>query len=215
MSRPRITKHLCRLSDALLVFERAARGNLEKSAIQGSGVPVAYVDVSRYDETPMKTTLSSFVMHVAEHQLPLTNGEIPASEVGFAKVIESLKCKSSGPARLFQTQSCFGMLLRAPEPAGSAQEHVAIQGETLNWVQVLSSTSAASLKEALRQTSAVSIHSKRFPFKVRLASSDSAASCIRCETDIARKGGRLDQLAHCVPGAHSSQHSQEGNELAG
>ena len=98
---------------------------------------------------------------------------------------EHILSKSAGVAKLFQTESRFAMLFRTGgEAPDEYPTFCATRGETLNWLQVLDSTSADHIRKALKVTNSVSRCAQQFPMRIRLSTSDGASSNIRAEKDL-------------------------------
>ncbi|CAK0908812.1 unnamed protein product, partial [Prorocentrum cordatum] len=123
-----------------------------------------FIDSARYDETPMRLT-------TREQEVRLFWSRAPGKAMMRART--STLAKDTTVGKLFQTESRWGVLLKFDLPPGSSDNpYVMIIGETVNWIQILSSTTAESLYAALLTTDAVTDATHAFSNKVRHATTD-------------------------------------------
>ena len=174
------------LAGCLVNVDLMARQNAERAWARTLR-PIMYLEGCRYDETPMATTVSDIHSEV----LVSGGGDDGAGGTIARRVgtIRQTLGKDSGPTKLFQTETTYGMLGKVDGATPEAAQYLGLIGTPLTWVQTLDSTAAKVIKRALEKITMPSVHSQSFPLRSRVVTSDKASSNIRCEKDIQRERG--------------------------
>ena len=112
---------LCQLADGFLHLERHSRNTLEKACSSGTATPLLYLDLSRFDETPMVVNVKQSLT------LPTglgagastTSTSTVAETTGVHKPLASeFFAKTSAVCKLFATESQVAVLLKV-QPASA------------------------------------------------------------------------------------------------
>ena len=167
-------------------LDRHYRLQVEEALDAGRLDLVLYLDLCRYDETPMKVKhelqahdLPGFAHSVSDvSQKPLDAGLTSAS------AMRSSSSSTSSMAKMFSTESKYCLLLRATTSSDADEaidRYYLLQGTTLTWNQLLGAGTGACMARALLETNAVTNHSEQFFWKTRVSTTDAAATNILCE----------------------------------
>lgn len=179
-----------------------------ESALASSLPPealLAYVEVSTFDETPLKLSLS-----ISDALDPSTSSAAPGGGGPMAVLQHGPLLPSAGsprvttPVKLLQSAAYFGMAVRT-----QSGEIVLLTGTTHNWLQAVSRTTGECMVVADAQRCAVSEFAHRFQFRCRIGCFDHAASNPRAEKEI------LARRNEAAPGWHSLVFFCEVHMVAG
>ena len=181
------------LTSTLLHCDRLRRRCLEEEAVHSGCELLCYLDLNKFDETPMKLHLKHAVA------LPTSQAASQPADRGRSEWAEgpescdapskSVTMKATAKGKLFAVENKFAMLLKVPEllsPTGTCQ-HLAIMGSSLTWLQVLERTTGSLTRKALQACCGVSPSAHAFQIKARVSTSDAAQS-----NDIAEKAMASD-----------------------
>ena len=181
---------LCLLSNSLVHLDRHRRLQLEQILAEGGGQLLMYLDIARYDETPVTVAHHQVLErlsgpHQAEHaQQAPPQEEAAGSNLGSA----SLSMRSTSVSKMLSTEQKFAALIKisVPQDIGEPQPQlVSIIGSTLCWNQLLARGSGQCIYSALRQTRAVSHHTEKYLLKCRVTTTDAAGANSTAERLIA------------------------------
>jgi len=166
-----------------------------------------YIDGQQYDESKFEVTLRAIAAATSStaNPLPVAAARISdrtedALEPALSFELEPIKGRRSGsgrydpvlrkskkglPARLFQTRSQYGILIKlTTEDLPEDKRHIFWEGATLNWVQAVERTNGECEREALMGTLAITSSSKQAGKKTRLLQVDRASGGHRAERGI-------------------------------
>lgn len=185
LSTSKVTRMFPRVAAAMTIAERAARSSLERAVVSSPATLVCYVELARYDETPMRALVKEEKKSVSEGRAPrhdldnMTLVQLPAAS-------QEVLGKSTGVAKILQTESKVAILYKTYD-SEHCPSFSAIVSDTLNWVQILDRNSSDTLRTALKATNGTSRSAQSFPFRVRVASTDAAASNTKAERDLVQE----------------------------
>eukprot|EP00971_Amphidinium_carterae_P209851 4162385-Amphidinium_carterae.1 len=172
------------LSSIVLHLEKQYRMRLEEHVCNCGGELLMYVDLARYDETPMKVTVDQ----ATDELLPVGLSGSPAQGDEHKSKLHASACgmhtKTTMTSKLFSSEHEFAMLVKVPLESDSGLEHkvVLLKSSLLSFNQLLGKKATGMvLAKALLQSGKPSEHADKFMLKVRIASTDAAASNIACE----------------------------------
>eukprot|EP00971_Amphidinium_carterae_P348227 6490393-Amphidinium_carterae.1 len=186
IDRLNIEPLLCVLSNVMVHMDRGNRAKLEEALSTSGYELVLYIDMARYDETPMRVTHKQTM----ESMLPRSSAGTIDSLGGTDVEMESshshlgLSTKASSVSKMLSCEHKHAMLVKtqvADNSGGLATKYVFIMGATLGWNQLLGNASSDCMGRALQETCAVSRHASSFRLKTRLAITDQAPANILCE----------------------------------
>ena len=145
----KLEPHLGLLINTLLHLDRQQQCSLEESIVQDSGAElVAYIEFSRYDETPMKVT-HSHRLGQWDLALPSTPGGLPPPELADQRGgdANSLAFKAATVSKMFNTQHQVAMLLKCgfQTDAGLDEQLLAVTSSAHTWNQLLGNATGECL----------------------------------------------------------------------
>ena len=175
VDRRRLSSHAQRLANLAVHIDHDCRAILEGSLATALAAAdlLAYVDMSRSDETPLPVGVASV------GRCNRVAVEAPGSSAVVLQ--ETALPLQSGPrhqkttTKILQSEATFGMVVRLP--SGLMQ----IVGNSLCWLQQLDRTTGECLAEAQAIRDACSTHADQFGFRTRLTVLDQASSNDRAE----------------------------------
>ena len=177
------------LGSALLHTDRAARHQVEQQIAQSGAHLLLYLDLNRFDETPMKVSQRQPLDSVVQAAL----GQPAATEEGvqqsFLRRNEARAqpmARGAATAKLFASEQRFGMLLKlSPDQVQEGQSpYLFLQGLALTSLQVLEKATGMVMKDALLANNSVSSEACKFNYKVRLSTTDMAPANALAERSI-------------------------------
>ena len=215
------------LTSSLVQCDRLRRRSLEETAVHSGCQLLCYLDLNKFDETPMKLHL--------KHTIALGSGQTPAvlgghhdpgrgQDPASSQTLEGgITMKATAKGKIFAVENKFGLLLKLPEEhfLEGRHQHLAVIGTSLTWLQLLQRTTGALTKKALQLSSGRSPSSNAFDIKARVSTSDAAPS-----NDIAEQGILADLgpqwcnvhfhcNAHKIAAVHNHSYSQIQEHLSG
>ena len=240
MSKRAIGEHLqldpSRIEDDLTVLlatlfhqDRISRHLLEEQITRSERQCLFYLDLNKYDETPMKVSLKQqFLPGVSGSSStppPLPRGDI-TQMTGPSRSPHApapFEMKLSAKSKLFACDNRFAMLLKVPPHLQQACRgpYLALMGSTLSPLHVLEKTSGALTKVALDACNGRSTSSARFTLKARVSTSDAAGSNDKAERQIACELGEawscihLHCNVHKIAGLHNHSFAQVQRHVTG
>ena len=201
---------LSMFATALTELDRASRVHLEHQVAASGCKLICYLDLAKYDETPMRVRSS----HVLEQLLggpPTRAGGQHEGPQPVAYAEGSRPGQANAPiaasSKLLQTESKFAMLVQLPEKevdAAKPPRYCMISGTSLSWMQSLEKGTSLCLRKALSRVHAVSHSATQFASRLRVATTDEAASNKATEKSIAASlSPGWDALHfHCIVNLH-------------
>ena len=210
----KIEPHLTLLASTLLQLDRSQRAELEE-VLANSGLEcLLYLDIQKYDETPMKVSHLDF-MQIGEASATsdkAMQAEKPQGQRSSSSDPDLISMKTSSTVKLFATDNKYAMVFKLPQDVAEAsgQGHLVIMGSSLSGVQMVEKTTAQITKEALLSTSGHSVSTQSFPFKARVAVSDAAPSNFQAEELLGQVLGPSWKQLHfpCIVHKAASMHKQ-------
>ena len=184
---------LSHVVNSLLHIEKGSRAALEAALDCTECQPIMYLDLARYDETPMKVTHKEFISKLALSNVPESDqsqgSHLQAPDVGFAK--PELIAKAATSSKMFFAEGRVSMLVKASmeTEGGLETQFLVISGADLSWKQILERDTAGCQFKALLQTNQVTCHSEKFGLKVRLCTTDQAGANFNSEKHMAHSRG--------------------------
>ena len=171
----------------LVLCDRADRHALEALICKSGCECLMYVDLNKYDETPMVVTVKqplSFAVAAASPPPEASQEPVaapPLSQLGAHPAVAKQATKS----KLFAVDHSYAMLLKLPQDLASPSgQYVTFIGKTLSWLQVLERASAPILQKALAAVSAVGPHSQSFDLQCRITTTDAASENFLAEKHV-------------------------------
>ena len=143
---------------------------------------MAYFDINKYDETPMKVSQKQSLAKVAAEALVQVSGspaDTDTPNIRTSNLAAQLQVKTSSAVKMFATDQKFAFLLRLandPDSPLEGSEYMLLKGTSLTCLQVLADTKSATLKQALLENNGITDFSKSFKLKFRLTTTDMAGS---------------------------------------
>ena len=216
---------LSRLANCYLHLDRCKRRLLEKSCSESDCLLLMYVELSRYDETPMVVTRKQSLWDIVQGTLGPHPGDRQVANAGDVESLMAVEAasklvgRSSTKAKILSTESRFAMVLQLPEDAGGG--FFAFVGSSVNWLQLLETCSAPILKQCLMETTSASEFAEDFKFKVRMTTTDQHASNISAEHALIRDRSDswvllwLPCNVHIVAGGHSKTFGLAAADISG
>ena len=204
----KLEPHLALVSSTLLQLDRHYRVQIEEALDHGHLDLVLYLDLARYDETPMKVRhelLSSNVSDDAFAGSGTTTAGASGASVGASPA--TLTSTAVSVAKMFSSEGRYCLLVRGTDTteAGPAKErYYLIKGSTLTWNQILGAGTAALMAKALQETRAVSSNAEHFFWKTRVCTTDEASSNILCEKILESHRPATWSLLHLPCNAHKA-----------
>ena len=182
VSPKKLEPNLIMLVHMLLVCEQAQRGMLEKQLLDSETQPLLYLDIVRFDETPLKLTIKQKQEWSPPSSATASvevNSRVPSTEPMASKTSSANPAyKATATSKLFATQNRYAILMKHSEadPSEPGSEHFHFQGTSLAQLQVLERTTGETIFQALLDNLRISDHVKSFPLKVRVCCTDQAGS---------------------------------------
>eukprot|EP00959_Pyramimonas_sp_CCMP1952_P020431 431012-Pyramimonas_sp.AAC.1 len=171
-----------------------------------------YVDVERYDETPMRVTINGD--NAAQNKADHDSLELASVSEGVLRMIMALTACEKNSA----------MVTKLLQTAQSCAMYVRVQGKpvflfltTTCPLQAMESTAAVCIKRAVLRNCAVSPSSQQFGHRCRAVCSDQAASNILLEKSVSVDRGDAWSTLHYPCGIHitATCHTKTYSELMG
>ena len=184
--RAKIEACLSTLANAILHTDQVQRRVFEQAIVNSNVSLIAYFEVSRYDETPMKVS--------QRQQLGQSSTSAPSSRApASSPVIADRPGSSIHPhdqagvslpavaviSKLFAVENRFAILVKVnnvedtSEPAG---KYVLFQGVSLTPLHIVDRATAECLQACLLESSHATDASNQFRFKARTTTTDQAGS---------------------------------------
>ena len=183
---------LTTLGDCLFHADRQQRHSLEQVLSQSGLTPLMYMDISKYDETPLKLQQQQML----EAILPSVEAQKASGLAG------QFQTKAATVAKLLATEHRFLMLLKAEQSIGSegGSQYLLFAGTTLTALQVLERATGGVLLRALLANNAVSEFSQNYKVQCRCTTTDKYAANAVAERKLAElRGGSWVHTHHsCV-----------------
>eukprot|EP00971_Amphidinium_carterae_P352215 6492489-Amphidinium_carterae.1 len=160
VDRKGIAPRLHRLAACVLLMMRLDRAKLEKWAVSNTclGGCIAYLDLCSYDETPMLSRVKC-QQHLAGADVNELSPMDAHSMDALQKLLSGVQV--SGPTKLLQLQSQFGMLLKVLESP------ILLCGPTLDPIFPMSKNNGQVILQCLATTSGVTTCADRFRVQLR------------------------------------------------
>ena len=199
-----VGRALFRLASCLVHCDRHFRAKFEEHLRDSGAELLMYVDMSRYDETPMKIRKKQFLVDLDSS---LTALEDAPADGGSLATFKTQASDLSIPVghetvarKLFATDSRFAALVRCETEGG--YQHVAFLGRSLTWIQDLEHTTAECIRRALLEANPLSEACNSFAFKVRATTTDKHASNFKSERSLVDARGADWLFAHLFCNVH-------------
>ena len=181
-----IESSLSTLASSLLHLDKMERFLLEKSLANLPTLLLAYFDVNKFDETPMRVSQQQDLEKLASQALqPPAATQLHPDPSTLRPLSEHnpFQVKAATPAKLFATSQQFAYLIRIPEEVQThaGRQHLLLRGSSLTALQVLESATGSHLKQALLENNGVSDFSKHFFTKTRITTTDMAGANVVAE----------------------------------
>ena len=183
-----------KLASAALLCDQGLRRSLEHSARAVKWTNLLYVDAARYDETPVEVSLPEYEYEVVVKQAVRDSSDV--GQLGISRttvqVNELVHAKETDMAKVFQTETRYGMLLKAPDNAAAdgCPRFVMIVGQPATYLQFLDSCTAETMKHALQHTCTPSAVTRDFGMRVRNVTRDKMGGSVKAERGNTKGEGR-------------------------
>ena len=203
----KIEEGLSTLAASLYHTDRQQHHEFEAAIADTNAIKLLYMEVLRYDETPMRLTEKELTTRIptsasaTSHQRPppaaaTSSTDTPASRgLGLGK--------ATTVSKLFATEARYGMLLKLPERDTDDDDFpnlVFFTGSCATHLQVLGAATGEVMKEALDVNAVSAPAAEGFIRKVRFVTVDQAGSNAVAERRImsSRPGWEHVQFPCCV-----------------
>ena len=212
--RAKIETCLCTLANAFVHTYQMQRRLLEQTLADSNAELLAYFEVSRYDETPMKVSqrqqLSSSSSTPTTSLVPASSPSSSATTPGAGqsrRAVEGVSLPAVAViSKLFAVESRFTMLVKVPDsctPQTGPSQYVIFQGTSLSPLHVVERATTECIYTCLLESSHVSEAASQFKFKARTTTTDQAGSNYVAEKAVLAKrpgwsGLRLPRNVHLV-----------------
>ena len=220
----RVEPNLSLLANTMLHMDQVSRRDFEKM-ISTSGMDlVAYIELSRYDETPMKVGQQHSVPAMASSakSTPTTwsSGSLGPSS---SSVLQD-HLNTATPSKLFSIENKVLMILKMPNSDDTADPadpgFIAVLASNLTSHRILSRATGDVLMSCLLDASSTSEHASGFHLKMRATTTDQAGSNNTAEQGVLQKrpgwtGLHLPCLAHIVAGCFSKTFQLMESDVSG
>eukprot|EP00971_Amphidinium_carterae_P341413 6480195-Amphidinium_carterae.2 len=154
------------LASIVMHLEKQCRMRLEEHVCNCGGELLMYVDFARYDETPMKVTIDQSTDELLPVGLSTSGGQGDEHDSKLHAGACGIRTKTT------MTSNCSAKV-------------VLLKSDLLSFNQLLGKKATGMvLAKALLQSGTPSEHADKFMLKVRVASTDAAASNIVCERQL-------------------------------
>ena len=163
---------LAALASSYFHTDRWQQSKLEEALAQSACTLILYLELVKFDETPMKISEKDVVHTVPTPSVTADVTAPPATPPSGTAQLGSRGLaigKSSLKAKFFATESKFAVLVKLDQPAVFPQEapqHVLLEGSSLTTLQILGSASTMVMQQALLANRSVGSSAQRFVHKV-------------------------------------------------
>ena len=180
---------LAALAASYFHWDRLHQEKLESLLSQSGVTLLQYIEQVKYDETPMKITERQVVHHASAQSMASASAPAAADSVASLPSSSSRGLtigKATTKAKLFATESRYGMVLKMPMTGGLSVDHVHVllTGSTVTNLQMLESATTSVMKQAVLANRSVSTFAKDFIQKVRVCTVDQAPANAATERSI-------------------------------
>eukprot|EP00971_Amphidinium_carterae_P307359 6107962-Amphidinium_carterae.3 len=170
------------LSAALWQLDKMHHHTFIEALLNSGAKPVAIFDICKYDETPMRVThgmaLSSVATGVASEMK--TNSEPGVSSQALLDLPTSYvpTSKSTSTSKLLASDHNYVVIFAVGDPsvADAPQQVVTMCSTCLSTIQFLERGTGSCVAEALQKTCCLPVAIERFPFKLRLVTTDKGSA---------------------------------------
>ena len=187
----KIEPGLCSLASALIHTDRQFRHQLEAAAAGSDQQLMLYLDINRFDETPMKVSVRQNLDNLLFNPLQDVVGPQPpqADPLSHPDVRGRHQARASTTAKLFASEQRYAMVIRRAwrQDFEGDSPYLFLQGQALTNLQVLERATGAVMKEALLLNNGVSRSANDFVYKVRVTTTDMAPANALAEASIMRE----------------------------
>ena len=188
------------LACSMMELDRHAMAHLQERIAGGGCQLLAFLEVARYDETPMKVAKQEKLGHQlapADRAPASSTDDPPPAQDPLA---HGPSVRSASTSKLFATQNKVCMLVKTPAP--DLQQHgkgelLAFVGTNLSVIQILENTTTNTLFAALQEGSCIPPGTDAYDMRVRIVTTDQGPSNISTEQRIAQRRGSLWSHIHC------------------
>lgn len=205
-----VERSLGRLSACLLHCDRSFHARFVQSVLAHSVRPLLFVELCRYDATPMAVGVRQQLDEVLRHaglsdgiaQRDASTGEAVQPAAGAVTI-----GKTSTRSHVMDSEHQYAILVQTGPP--DDLKCVAFVGHHLAWLQVLDRSTAEAERRAILETSGTPLDASRFEMRVRVSTTDAASTNIVVERTISQErrgewfGLHFECLVHKVSNDHS------------
>ena len=176
------------IAATLFHHSRGCRVQLEQAITQSDATLLLYLDLSRYDETPMKITQQEPLVVEA------VSGADPGAQAGAAgdagsssdaaPQAQAFVAKSTTLSKLLATENRYAMVVRINGGPGDddAPQHILMVGSSLTTLQILDRGTGANIKAALSDNMSISEAATKFGIHTRACTADLAPANAAAES---------------------------------
>ena len=140
LNRHSLESSLSTFANSLLHIDRGQVTDLETMLLHSPLQPVAYIELVRYDETPLRVTHKDLLDLLLPASTPsrFEDNELVEQDPAPAAASGALATKATTESKLFYTEQRYAMLLRHPvSEEAEGINYVAFHGSSLTWYQRL------------------------------------------------------------------------------
>ena len=166
------------LASSLLHHDHCLRQAMEENVTKTGLTLLLYIDLAKYDETPMKLrqreALDPLVPETGPGG-PSSSADPIAGSVTAADLQGHYHGRTTSVSKLFATESKYLMLLKREVPVDAPEappQYTCISGSALTCLQILADTTGQTIHHALQSNSSMSAFANNFQVKVRAATTD-------------------------------------------
>ena len=170
-----IENKLSRLSCCLSHCDRIAHSRLIQTMVAHSARLLMFVDLCRYDATPLPIGVDQHLDDVLHYAGLLDSADVLATARGrtVSTPAPITIGKTSSRTHLLDSEHRYAMLVQIGQPG--ALKYMAFIGQSLTWLQLTDRSTAEAEKAAIMETSITSRDADAFEMKARVCTTDGAS----------------------------------------
>ena len=177
----KIEPRLNTLAATLVHTDGQERYELEKALANSTAKKLLYLDLTKFDETPMKLTNTEYLnpgTGAGSRGPSIASAASPAATKASLSEEAVAVGKASTLSKLLATENRFAMLMKTSlaESESSDVHYLLFTGTQLTTLQIVERATGAVLKKALTQNMSISEHVEQFQEKIRVCTADLAGA---------------------------------------
>ena len=190
-----VEPHLTFLAQTVLQVERTDQAKLEHIVVDSGCRLIAYLEFSRYDETPMKVGHTQ-VLHMEPQKVATgtaPSGPDPSVDlIGESEPCDVPRQRTATVSKMFAIEHRFLIIFELPKDEVSPAEDgkVVLTGTSLVPLRLLDRATGPCIHRCLADANPTSSCSGSFPFKMRVTTTDQAQANFAAEKTLVASRGK-------------------------